>query len=74
MLNTNGESCVVHNTTEECIPHLLNSKNYFKIWQEIGIICRIVKTLESPKVNWGVKELDSESVKVDCFYVTHCLA
>ena len=26
MLNTNVESCVVHNTTAECISHLLNSK------------------------------------------------
>ena len=74
MLDTNAESCVVHSTTAEWIPHLLNSKKYFKIWQGIGIICRILKTLESPKINWGVKELDSESVKVDCFYVIHFLA
>ena len=31
MPNTNGESHVVHNTTAERTPHLLNSKNNFKI-------------------------------------------
>ena len=56
MPNTNGESCVLHNTTAECIPHLLNSKNNFKIWQGISRACKTFKTLESPKINWGIKE------------------
>ena len=31
MLNTNVESCVVHNTTAKRIPYLLTFKNNFKI-------------------------------------------
>lgn len=38
----------------------------------IGRVCRNLKTLEALKINLGIKELDSESVKVDYFYVIHC--
>ena len=42
MLNTNVESCEVPNSTAKCIPHLLKSKNSFKV------LCREFKPLEIP--------------------------
>ena len=51
MLDTNVESCVVHNTTAKRVPYSLTLKINFKIRQGIGRVCRNLKILEALEIN-----------------------